>query len=148
MRLAALSILTLAAFFAIPAYAAQVNTKAGNITLDSIAKFENPWAIAVLPDRSLLITEKPGRLRKVTNEKVSEPIKGVPSVAFAGQGGLLGVVADPEFASNGFVYLAYSEPADQPPANAADPGDERRAANSMATASEMSVLFGGRSQKP
>ncbi|MCB1907549.1 MAG: PQQ-dependent sugar dehydrogenase [Rhodocyclaceae bacterium] len=69
-----------------------------------------PWGLAFLPDGSLLVTEKPGRLRHVSaNGTVSAPIAGVPAVSYAGQGGLLDVALDPEFARNRRIYLSYVE---------------------------------------
>jgi len=81
--------------------------------------------MAYLPDGRLLITEKPGRLRIYADGNLSEPIGGLPSVAYRGQGGLLDVAVDPDFASNGFVYFSYAEAAEQQPADARDPGDPR-----------------------
>lgn len=70
----------------------------------------NPWAIAQLPDGSWLITERGGALRLLRNGKLSEPISGTPRVDARGQGGLLDVALDPDFASNRLVYLSFSEP--------------------------------------
>lgn len=75
-------------------------------------KLQYPWGMAFLPDGSMLVTEKPGRLRRVTmNGRVSPPISGVPTVAYASQGGLLDVALDPNFSTNRHVYLTYSRPA-------------------------------------
>jgi glucose/arabinose dehydrogenase len=73
----------------------------------------------------VLITEKPGRLRIYAEGKLSEPIGGVPKVEYRGQGGLLDVALDPEFSRNGFIYLSYTEAAEQQPPDARDPGDPR-----------------------
>lgn len=71
---------------------------------------EHPWALAALPDGRLLVTERPGRLRYVgADGALSEPITGLPEVWAEGQGGLLDVVLDPAFASNGLIYLSYAE---------------------------------------
>src|SRR5256885_14562976 len=105
--------------------AATVASKAGPITVDSLAKLDNPWAMTFLPDGKLLITEKPGRLRIFAEGKLSEPIAGVPKVAYRGQGGLLDVEIDPNFASNKLVYLSYTEPAEQQPAGAKDTPEHR-----------------------
>jgi glucose/arabinose dehydrogenase len=60
----------------------------------------------------MLVTERPGRLRYVTRDGgVSEPVAGVPAVFAEGQGGLLDVVLDPDFAANSTIYLSYAEPA-------------------------------------
>jgi aldose sugar dehydrogenase len=61
-----------------------------------------------LPDGRLLVTEKPGRLRIYSDGKLSEPIGGVPKVAYRGQGGLLDVEIDPDFARNGLVYAQWT----------------------------------------
>ncbi len=76
-----------------------------------IATFDQPWAMTFLPDGRLLVTEKPGRLFIVTqNGRKSAPLSGVPKVAYGGQGGLMDVVLHPDFASNHYVYISYSEP--------------------------------------
>jgi glucose/arabinose dehydrogenase len=71
---------------------------------------DKPWGLAFLPNGSLLITEKPGRLRVLENGKLSEPVAGVPAVDNARQGGLLGLAVDPNYARNGFIYMSFSEP--------------------------------------
>ena len=91
-----------------------IDTKAGTIKVETIAHgLENPWGLAFLPDDRMLVTERPGRLRIVTKDgTISEPLKGVPEVFAEGQGGLLDVKLDPDFATNRLVYIAYSEPGD------------------------------------
>jgi glucose/arabinose dehydrogenase len=70
---------------------------------------EHPWGLAWLPDGSLLISERPGRLRIVRNGRLEpDPIAGVPEVLAAGQGGLLDVSVDPRFRRTRFVYLTYA----------------------------------------
>lgn len=72
---------------------------------------KNPWGITSLPDGRLLITEKAGNMRIATTDgKLSAPITGLPSVNANGQGGLLGVRVDPNFARNRMVYWVFSEP--------------------------------------
>jgi glucose/arabinose dehydrogenase len=72
---------------------------------------EHPWGLAFLPDGRMLVTERPGRLRIVeANGTLSAPVTGVPAVFAEGQGGLLDVALDPDFASNQMVYLTYAEP--------------------------------------
>jgi glucose/arabinose dehydrogenase len=70
---------------------------------------ETPWGLAFLPDGRLLVTERPGRLRIVDKGKVSEPVKGTPKVWEKQDGGLLDVEVHPQYARNGWIYLAYSE---------------------------------------
>ena len=69
-----------------------------------------PWGLAFLPEGDMLVTERPGALRRVSADgTVSEPLGGVPEVVFGGQGGLLDVVLHPDFSSNRLVYLSYSQ---------------------------------------
>lgn len=70
----------------------------------------HPWAIAPLPQGGMLVTERGGGLRAVgADGSLSAPISGVPQVDARGQGGLLDVALDPDFADNGFVYLSFAE---------------------------------------
>ena len=72
---------------------------------------EHPWSLAFLPDGRLLVTERPGRMRYLSAAGApSEPIKGVPEVFAQGQGGLLDVILDPDFATNSIIYFSYAEP--------------------------------------
>jgi glucose/arabinose dehydrogenase len=98
-----------------------IETKQGWIKVETVAKgLEYPWSLAFLPDGRMLVTERPGRLRMLTKDgTISEPLKGVPDVFAEGQGGLLGVALDPNFASNQLVYLAYSEPGEDDTAGTA-----------------------------
>jgi glucose/arabinose dehydrogenase len=68
--------------------------------------------MAFLPDGRILVTERRGSLRIVSADgsSVSAPLGGVPAVAAAGQGGLLDVALDPDFATDPWVYLSYAEP--------------------------------------
>ncbi|HQX24913.1 MAG TPA: PQQ-dependent sugar dehydrogenase [Pseudomonadota bacterium] len=71
----------------------------------------HPWALAFLPDGSMLVTERPGFLRRIGAEgAVSAPLAGVPEVYRDGQAGLLDVALSPQFGSDHLVYLAYAEP--------------------------------------
>lgn len=70
----------------------------------------SPWGITSLPDGRLLITEKTGTMRiATTTGVVSSPITGIPAVNSAGQGGLLGLCIDPEFATNRMIYWVFAE---------------------------------------
>jgi glucose/arabinose dehydrogenase len=83
----------------------------GAVRVQTVARgLEHPWALAFLPDGSMLVTERPGQLRSVERDgRVSEPLAGVPPVVAQGQGGLLDLTLDPRFANNRLVYLAYAE---------------------------------------
>ena len=66
-----------------------------------------PWGLAFLPDGDMLITERPGGLWRYDGSTFAR-VSGLPSIDPAGQGGLLDVVADPDFATNRLVYFSYS----------------------------------------
>lgn len=100
--------------------------KAAVVLEEFASGLEFPWGLAFLPDGRALVTERAGRLRFVDPQgKVSAPIGGVPAVFDEGQGGLLGLAIDPDFASNGLIYFAFAEP---------DPKDARLAGTALARA--------------
>lgn len=75
-------------------------------------RLSTPWGMAFLPDGRLLFTEKSGELRLIENGRLHvDPIRGTPAVRDSGQGGLLEVAVHPRYAENGWIYLAYSDPA-------------------------------------
>jgi glucose/arabinose dehydrogenase len=69
--------------------------------------FEFPWSIAFLPDRSLLLTERTGRLQHVRPDGIAREIQGLPPIYSAGLAGLLDVAVDPDFANNRLIYFSY-----------------------------------------
>jgi len=93
----------------------------GNIAIASNVKtttivegLERPWGMAWLPDGSVLITERPGRLRIVRNGKLDlQAILGVPQVFAVNHGGLLDVSLHPNFAENRLVYFTYADGTNQ-----------------------------------
>jgi aldose sugar dehydrogenase len=86
--------------------------QSGALAVTTIAKgLEHPWGLAFLPDGTMLVTERPGRLRRVSRDgRLSEPLAGVPQVYARGQGGLLDVALSPAFDKDRLVYLSYAEP--------------------------------------
>jgi glucose/arabinose dehydrogenase len=99
-----------------PAFTGQ--TRIGSVTTDAssykatvvTSALTSPWGVTGLPDGRLLVTEKAGQMRIVTAAgAVSAPITGLPAVNPAGQGGLLGVCLDPDFATNRMVYWSFAE---------------------------------------
>jgi aldose sugar dehydrogenase len=72
---------------------------------------EHPWGVAVLPDGQFLVTERPGRLRVVSaTGDLSPAVTGLPAVDARGQGGLLDIALDPDYATNRRIYWSYAEP--------------------------------------
>ena len=92
------------------------DSQAAKVTLSQpyqirkITEFNEPWAVAVMPDQRLLITEKAGSLflfNPKTQQKIA--VEGVPQVAYGGQGGLGDVVLHPDFKQNHVIYFSYAE---------------------------------------
>jgi len=79
---------------------------------ETIATFDEPWALAFLPDGRMLVTEKRGRLMLVGRDGSTIAIVGVPEVDYGGQGGLGDVALHPQYGDNGSVYLSYVEAGD------------------------------------
>jgi len=77
--------------------------------LETVAHFNEPWAITSLPDQRLLVTERQGKL-KIFNPKNKQmlDVQGIPAVNYGGQGGLGDVVLHPDFAKNHWIYLSYA----------------------------------------
>ena len=72
---------------------------------------EHPWAVALLPEGGFLVSERPGRLRRIAADgSVSAPLSGLPAVFAQGQGGLLDVVLDPQYPANKRIWFSYAEP--------------------------------------
>ncbi len=95
-----------------PQAAQAAPARAAQMQVQPIASgLDHPWAVALLPDGGFLVTERPGRLRRISaTGEVSAPLSGTPTVFAEGQGGLLDVVLDPDFAGNQRIWLSYAEP--------------------------------------
>src|SRR5215467_14219258 len=75
---------------------------------------DSPWSMVFLPGGDILVTERPGRLRRITNEKLQDqPIAGLPEIQFGTHGGLLDVALHPNFEKNQLIYLTYSKGGEQ-----------------------------------
>ncbi|MFN2410706.1 MAG: PQQ-dependent sugar dehydrogenase [Halomonas sp.] len=70
----------------------------------------HPWSLAFLPDGRMLVTERPGRLRLLSDEgeTLVESLGGVPAVYASGQAGLFDVSLSPQFEDDQQVYLSYA----------------------------------------
>jgi glucose/arabinose dehydrogenase len=95
-----------------PAAAQSFESSAGTLRVETIARgLDHPWAIAVLPDGRLLVTERPGRIRLIGPDgRLSAPLAGAPGVFARGQGGLHDLVLDRDFARNRTLYFCFAEP--------------------------------------
>lgn len=70
---------------------------------------DTPWAITFLPDKSMLVTERAGRVRLIdsSGKLQSEPVATLP-VREVSESGLMGIAAHPDFTQNNYVYLYYT----------------------------------------
>ena len=93
---------------ALPAGAETLATSAGPMQVQAMATgLDEPWGLAFLPDGSVLVTERDGRLLRVA-DGAAVAGGGVPEVAAEGQGGLLDVMLPADFATSREVWLAFS----------------------------------------
>lgn len=84
---------------------------------EAIASFNNPWAMAFLPDGHSLVTEKAGTLWLLDKSQQKRfAVTGTPDVTARGQGGLGDVIVHPDFKTNSTIYISYIErdPKDDP----------------------------------
>lgn len=90
---------------------ATYETSAGPVQVKRVARpFSHPWAVTFLPGGAMLITERRGRLWRLTADGDRTEVAGVPEVRAVGQGGLLDVVAARDFATSREIFLTFSEP--------------------------------------
>ena len=98
---------TLSSFFLLSVASAQDELP---FDIDVVTSFDEPWALAFLPDGRMLVTEKKGGLYVVTQDgEKSRGARPMPDVAYGGQGGLGDVAIHPDFETNKLVYLSYAE---------------------------------------
>ena len=101
-----------AAMFLVAAFAFWgVSAQAQGMRAEALASgLQNPWAVAFLPQGRFLVTERPGRMRVIEADgKLGPPLPGLPAIDAVGQGGLLDVIADADFAVNRRIYFCFSE---------------------------------------
>jgi glucose/arabinose dehydrogenase len=92
-------------------------TRAPGLSSNTVGQYQtlasgldHPWGLAFLPTGEILVTERAGRLRVLSQDgKLSPAVAGLPAVFASGQGGLLDVTLDPAYAANGLIYWSYAE---------------------------------------
>jgi aldose sugar dehydrogenase len=120
--------------------------QAATISAETVAKnLEHPWAVAFIGSNRMLVTERPGRMRVIQPDgTLGAPLRDVPKVDVGGQGGLLDVVTDSDFARNRRIYFCYSEAAQSGSGNSTALASARLSDDAQAL-EQVKVLF---SQKP
>jgi glucose/arabinose dehydrogenase len=79
----------------------QIETVADNITTG--------WALAFLPNGKMLVTQRGGQLLLLGPNGARAEVTGLNPVDARGQGGLLDVALDPDFATNSVIYWSFAE---------------------------------------
>jgi aldose sugar dehydrogenase len=89
----------------------RTKTEKADLIVETVAPgLDHPWGLAFLPDGRMLVTERQGRLRIVSADgQLSQPLPGLPRIHARGQGGLLDVLPDRQFAENRTIYLSFAE---------------------------------------
>lgn len=80
-------------------------------TISVVAEnLDTPWSIVFLPDSSMFVTERSGRVRRIDKSGKLDPapVATIPKVKEVGEGGLLGITIHPNFSVNNYVYLYYT----------------------------------------
>lgn len=72
-----------------------------------VSELTIPWGFVFLPDNSMLINEKEGKMIHFKDGNKKE-VKGVPEVYNRGQGGLLDIALHPNYKENGWIYMTYA----------------------------------------
>lgn len=95
------------------AVAMGASAQAVEVRVERVANgLQHPWGLAFIGEGRMLVTERPGRMRVVQADgQLGAPLGGLPPVDAVGQGGLLDVITDRDFAQNRTVYFCYAEPA-------------------------------------
>jgi glucose/arabinose dehydrogenase len=85
-------------------------SSAAPVAVTTVARgLMHPWGLQFLPDGRMLVTERPGRMRIVDKDGTLSPaLAGVPQVRAGGQGGMLDVRLDDDFATNHVIYVCYT----------------------------------------
>ena len=92
------------------AYGKTFDTERVKLSVETLATgLNHPWAVEVLPDGAIVITERAGALRILRGGKLSAPIGGMPEVYVRSQGGLLDVAVSPEFRTDRTLFFTASQ---------------------------------------
>lgn len=99
------------ALFSIPRKNQKINSNGQVSSITVIAQnLKVPWSLVFLPDGSILVTERIGKVRLLDNQGVlqEKPVAEFSNIKAVGEGGLLGMTLHPNFSTNNYVYLYYT----------------------------------------
>jgi glucose/arabinose dehydrogenase len=113
-RAAIFALAFIAASAAMPAHSQDLATERHAVRVETVARgLVHPWGLSFLPDGRAVVTERPGRLRLVSQDgRLSDPLAGVPQVFARNQGGLLDIAVAPDFASSRLLFFCYADEAE------------------------------------
>ncbi|MBG9941515.1 glucose sorbosone dehydrogenase [Brevibacillus formosus] len=103
--------MTVMACEAIPAKESQPAQQTFPYRMEVLAdQLDVPWAMDIASDGRILFTERPGRVRVIQSGKLlPEPLISFPAPFISeGEGGLLGLVLDPDFVNNHYLYVYHT----------------------------------------
>jgi aldose sugar dehydrogenase len=91
--------------------AALVRGERGDVHIVELASgLNHPWSLAFLPDRGMLVSERPGRLLRLDADgRFVAEVTGLPAIFVDGQAGLLDIAIGPDFGNDGWLYLSYAK---------------------------------------
>jgi len=85
-----------------------------------VGDLDHPWSLVFMPEGGMLITERSGAIRHLSESKeLSGPLGGLPEVYANGQGGMLDLTLPPDYSESGWVYISFSEPDEEGKASTA-----------------------------
>lgn len=91
-----------------------ISTSQADFKMVTVAQeLHHPWSLAFLPGGDYLVTERRGKLWRISADGQKKEITGAPQVYHEGQGGLLDIALEPEFTDGGWVYFSYAATADE-----------------------------------
>lgn len=94
-----------------PPETVEIQSERHRFRLETVAApINTPWSIVFLPDGRMLISDRIGQIRVYADGRLQpEPIRGTPEPFVRQDGGYLDLIAHPDYAKNGWLYLAYTE---------------------------------------
>ncbi|MBL0371945.1 PQQ-dependent sugar dehydrogenase [Rhizobium sp. KVB221] len=92
-------------------HAETIQTRKVKLSVETLAHgLNHPWAVEVLPDGAIVVTERTGQLRILRDGKLSAPLAGMPDdILVRNQGGLLDVALSPDFAHDRTLFFTASQ---------------------------------------
>jgi glucose/arabinose dehydrogenase/cytochrome c5 len=88
-----------------------LKTQKQNVRVEVVASgLDTPFGMSFLPDGRLVISERSGFIRILGKDgTLSERVKNTPTAWVRQDGGYFDIIAHPNYARNGWIYLSYSE---------------------------------------